>query len=307
MKKILVTGSGGFIFSNFIRKALFNKSNYNFISIDICKGPNVLNNIYVNRGHKLHIGDITDKHFVDVVFEFERPDIVIHAAYSNSSDSRDLINSNILGTQTIVEACTKWGVEKLIYISSDEIYSSENGSTHSESSKSSPSSLLGITKLTGELLVVNSSIDYLILRVGQTYGPRQQTDFFVPRVIKSILNNQEFVFDGSSNHTKEWTYVEDTCSAVMVVLENGKSKEIYNISSNQEFSYLEVSNEISNIFDYGHNLVKFVESEGTTKHSYATDTTKLRSLGWKPCFKLKHGLQQTCSWYHRNPWFLRTS
>lgn len=307
MKRILITGSGGFIFSNFIRKALFNKSNYNFVSIDICKGPNVLNNIYVNRGHKLHIGDITDQHFVDVVFEFERPDIVIHAASSNSSNSKDLINSNILGTQTIIEACTKWNVEKLIYISSDDIYSSEHGSTRSEDSKSSPSSLLGITKLTGELLVVNSLVDYCILRIGQTYGPRQQTEFFIPKTIKNILNSQEFIFDGHSNHTKEWTYVEDTCNAVMAILENGKSKEIYNISSNQEFSYLEVFNEICNVFDQGHNLIKFVELDDAIHNSSTTDTTKLRSLGWKPCFKLKQGLQQTCSWYHRNPWFLRTN
>ncbi|HLG27142.1 MAG TPA: NAD-dependent epimerase/dehydratase family protein, partial [Paenisporosarcina sp.] len=80
MKRVLCTGGGGFIFSNFIRKALYNKSDYSFISIDLCKGPNVLNNIYANRGHKFHIGDIADKHIVNVIFELERPDIVIHGA-----------------------------------------------------------------------------------------------------------------------------------------------------------------------------------------------------------------------------------
>lgn len=307
MKKILVTGSGGFIFSNFIRKSLFNKSEYSFVSIDVCKGTNVLNNVYANKGHKLYIGDVADKHFVNVVFELERPDIVIHGAANSSGDPKELINSNILGTQIIVEACQNWMVDKLLYISTDEVYPPDLNFSATEDISPDPKNIFAATKLTGELLIKISPINYSILRLGKSYGPRQQTHNFIPAAIRSIFNNKELTLLGNSNQTQEWTYVEDIYTGIMAVLEKGEDRQTYNISSGYEFSYLEVFQEICNIFERGYELIKFVEHSAIHSHKYSTDANKLKSLGWKPNFKLKNGLYQTCSWYEKNLWFLRTS
>lgn len=308
MKRVLVTGSGGFIFSNFIRKALFNKSEYVFVSIDVCRGSNVLNNIYANKGHKFYIGDVADRHFINVIFELERPDIVIHGAVSNSNDSQELIHSNILGTQTIIEACQRWQVEKLIYISSEEVYQPQIHTSADEASLLNPKTLQSITKLAGEFLVkATPKLNYNIVRLGHNYGPRQQTNNFIPKAIQSVLNNQELTITKNSNDAKEWTYVEDSYTGIMTILEKGEANQIYNISSGYEFSYLEVFQEICNIFERGYDLIKFVENPAIQENRYPIDANKLKMLGWKPNFKLKHGLYQTCLWYEKNPWFLRIS
>lgn len=306
MKKVLVTGSGGFIFSNFIRKALFNKSEYSFVSIDVCLGPNVLNNIYANKGHKFYIGDVADKHFVDVIFELERPDIVIHGADNNLS-SQNMIHSNILGTQIILEACSKWKVDKLLYISSDKIYGPQKHSSSKEEDKINPKTLYAATKFSGELLVSTSGLNYDLLRLGHNYGPRQQAHNFIPKCIQNILDNKEIVIHGKGDQLRAWTYVEDTYSGIMAVLNSSPSNQAYNISSGFEFSYLEVFQEICNVFERGYELIKFVEAPPDQEYRYSADASKLKALGWKPNFKLKSGLFNTCSWYEKNPWFLRTS
>lgn len=305
MKKILCTGSGGFVFSNFIRKALFDKLDYSFVSIDICKGPRVLNNIYVNKGHKFYIGDVADKHFIDVIFELERPDIVIHGAASDSKDSQELIHTNILGTQNIIEACNKWSVEKLIYCSTSEVYSKEIASVTEESSLA-PQNLQAVTKLSGEFLVKNNhQVNYNIVRLGHNYGPRQQVEYFIPKAILSICNNEELIINENSNLLKDWTHVDDSYCGIITILEKGIKNNVYNISSNHEFSYLEVFQEICNILGRGHNLIKFVEGETEPEYTSSINTNKIKSLGWKPKVKLKIGLEQCVLWYSNNQWWFR--
>lgn len=121
-KKILITGTGGFIFSNFIRKAIFDKLPYTFVSVDKVTKASVLNNIYQNKSHTFHIGDIADSHFVNVLFEYEKPDIVIHGAAESFVDDSlkdpgKFITANVMGTQVITNACVKHKVERLIYAS----------------------------------------------------------------------------------------------------------------------------------------------------------------------------------------------
>src|ERR1700743_1012471 len=112
--KCLVTGSGGFLMSNFIRRAIFEKKPYDFISVDKVTKSSVLNNIYSNKNHTFYIGDVADSHFINVIFEYEKPDIVLHAAAEtfvddSLSEPNKFIHSNVLGTQVLVNASVKWG------------------------------------------------------------------------------------------------------------------------------------------------------------------------------------------------------
>src|SRR5690606_12542104 len=135
--KLLITGTGGFIFSNFIRRAFHSKEDYNFVSIDMVRKDHAIHNMYVNKNHKFYPGDISNSHLVNTIFEMERPDIVIHGAAESFVDSSinnasPFIISNVLGTQVIIDSCLKWNVEKMIHISTDEVY----GHLTSESDKS---------------------------------------------------------------------------------------------------------------------------------------------------------------------------
>ena len=126
-QKVLITGSCGFIFSNFVRLSIRDRHNFDLVSIDKVTRPEGLHNVYANRGHKFYIGDIADRHFINTVFKLEQPDIVIHgAAESHVDDSISnadpFIITNVLGTQVITDKCVEHGVGRLIYISTDEVY-----------------------------------------------------------------------------------------------------------------------------------------------------------------------------------------
>jgi dTDP-glucose 4,6-dehydratase len=316
-KKILLTGSLGFICSNFIRKAAYNKLDYQFVSIDKALLPNSLNNIYYNKSHTFYLGDFSDQHFVDTVFKIERPDYVIHmGAESFVDDSLKTPNafiiSNVLGTQVIVNSCIKYGVEKLVYCSTDESYGqlkSASEASWTEESPTKPRNPYSASKLAGELVVQAAgethNLNYNITRSCNNFGPRQPVRNLIPRIIHNIHNNLPVPIYGKGEQIREWIHVDDHCSAMMEVLEKGKNKEIYNVSSGYEFSNIEIFNEVCNIMGKGFDLLTFVEDRKGHDFRYSCNSDKLRGLGWSPKVKFKSGLTQTVEWYLNNSWFMR--
>ena len=317
MKKILVTGSGGFIFSNFIRKCLFDKLPYKFVSVDYCKVPNVLNNIYANKGHTFYVANVADRHAMDVIFQIEQPDYVIHAAAesfvdASIQDASAFITSNVLGTQVIVDLCLKWKVQKLLYVSTDEVYghlTSELQTSWTEMSNLNPRNPYSASKAAGELLVQAAhhthGLPYLITRSCNNFGPRQQSRNFIPKIIKSILENTPMPIFGQGMQMREWIYVEDNCEATLTVLEKGQLNSIYNISTGYELSNIEMFQKICNIMGTGHNLAKFVTDRPGHDFRYSINPSLIKDLGWKPKYKLQEGLYKCIEWYKNNNWFIK--
>ena len=166
MKKVLVTGTCGFIFGNFIRKAIYDQNQkkpqdrYTFVSVDRVTA-NALNSMYWNKNHPFYPADIRDEHVIDVIFQREQPDIVIHGAAetfvdTSLKDPNSFVTSNVLGTQVIINACLKHKVKKLIYISTDEVYgqlTSEQDAPWTEDSPLAPRNPYSASKAAGELMV----------------------------------------------------------------------------------------------------------------------------------------------------------
>lgn len=316
-KKVLCTGSGGFVFSNFVRKVLYDKLPYSFVTIDKVKRSSVLNNVYSNKGHDFYIGDVTDRHFVNVVFEYERPDIVIHGAAESSVDESlidpdTFIKTNIAGTQSIIDACVKWNVEKLIYISTDEVYgqlNSQQDKSWTESSPIAPRNPYSVSKAAGEMLVQAASyahgLQFNSTRCCNNYGPRQTPDKLIPKIIKNVLNDEKVPIYGTGAQIREWIHVNDNCDAIMKILECGKANEIYNISSGVELSNIEIFNAVCDVLGKGHNLLEFVEDRLAHDQRYSVDSSKLRALGWEPIIKFKPGINQSIDWYKNNQWYFK--
>jgi len=318
-KKILITGSCGFIYSNFIRRIIFNKHPYEIVSIDKLTNSKLKNNIYFNKNHQFYLGDICDTHLIDKIFEFERPDIVLHTAAESAVDyslqnPNAFINSNVLGTQIVINASIKYGVKKFIYQSTDEVYgalTSEKDMPWTESSSINPRNPYSASKAAGEMLVNAAhnahGLQYIILRTSNNYGPRQMPDKLIPRVIKCILNNEKIPVYGQGSQIRDWTYVGDNCDAVLKIIESDRINEVFNISSNQEYSNIEVVNEICNVIGKGHDLITFIKDPRGNAHDfrYSVDSKKTRLLGWKPEVKFKEtGLKDTVDWYIANSyWF----
>lgn len=316
MSKVLLTGTGGFIFSNFIRKAIYEKAPYTFISIDKISGD--ANTLYSHKNHPFHIADIRDVHVIDKIFQFERPDIVIHGAAESSvdgslKDPNAFITSNVLGTQNLINASLKHNVKRFIYISTDEVYGhlKESDSSWTEESPINPRNPYSASKASGELLVKaayeSHGLTYNITRSSNNYGPRQTTDKLIPRVIKSIINKEPIPVYGAGAQIRDWMHVNDNCDGILSVLANGKPNETYNISANQELSNIEVVQKICNIMNEGHSLITNIKDPRGNGHDfrYSLDNSKIKTLGWDPSIKFKDGIYATIQWYKINNWFLK--
>ncbi len=316
MKKVLLTGTCGFIFSNFIRRAIHDKQPYNFVSIDRVSGH--ANALYFNKNHTFHLADIRDQHIIDKIFQFERPDIVIHGAAESFvdyslSDPNSFVTSNVLGTQVIINACVKHGAERLIYISTDEVYgqlTGESDKAWTEESPLDPRNPYSASKAAGELMVKaahqSHGLIYNITRSSNNYGPRQTPEKLIPKAIKCVVSDQKIPIYGQGLQIRDWTHVFDNCAAIMTVLNNGQPNETYNISANQELPNIEVIQKVCNAMGRGHELISFIE-DPRRGHDfrYSIDSSKIRELGWKPNFKFREGIAETVEWYKINQWFLK--
>ena len=316
-KKVLITGSCGFIFGNFLRKAVYEKQPYQLVSVDKVS-TNALNSMYWNKNHTFHVADITDQHIMDTIFQFEKPDIVIHGAAetfvdSSLADPNSFVNSNVLGTQVIINCCVKHNVEKLIYISTDEVYgqlTNENEPAWTEDAPLNPRNPYSATKAAGELMVKAAhqsyGLIYNITRSSNNYGPRQTPEKLIPKAIKCVLHGEKIPIYGKGLQIRDWTHVYDNCAGIMTVLNKGAPNEIYNIASNQELPNVEVIQKVCNAMGKGHDLISFIP-DPRTGHDfrYSIDSTKIRELGWKPNFKFREGIVNTVEWYTTNQWFLK--
>lgn len=306
-KKILVTGSCGFVFGNFIRHVIYKKHPYKIVSVDRIR-EDAPNSMYFNKSHTFYVADIKDQHVMDAIFQLEKPDIVIHGAAEISNSSLDLIPTNVLGTQVIINSCLKSKVEKLIYVSSEEVYGQlmdESYATFNEMHPLNPSNQYSATKAAGELLVKAASkshgLIYNIVRPCSNYGPRQTVDGFIPAVLKGVLSDSKVIIKEGGMTIRSWINVMDTSEAIINIIENGVINQTYNISTEQECSNIELVQKICNTIGKGHDLVSFT---GPDNH-YACDSTKIKKLGWQPSYKFKDGIASVIEWFLANKWMFR--
>lgn len=320
MAKILITGALGFVYSNFIRFAIHEKQPHTFVTIDKASNDRFLSNIYVNKSlTNSYIADISDSHIIDTIFKHEKPDYVIHGAAESSvdeaiKDPHIFLKSNVIGTQNIIDACLKYNVNKLIFQSTDEVYgalSSENDKAWTETSPLQPRNYYSVSKASSDMLVQSAGntfgLNYVIARSSNMYGNRQTHNKLIPRVIKCILENQKIPVYGKGDQIRSWLHTYDNYKAIMLLLEKGENKGIYNIDAHQEFSNIEVIHMICNYFNKGFDLIQGVPDRLGHDFRYSMNTSKIEELGWKPQIKFKSddGLKSVCEWFEKNQWYLK--
>ena len=315
-KKVLVTGSGGFIFGNFIRQVFYAKKPYTISSIDRVRDSHIIHNIYVNADHAFYIADVRDPHTLHVIFQKERPDIVIHGAAESCVDKSinttlPFTTSNVVGTQNVIDECLKIDA-KLIYMSTDEVYGAlpnENAEPWSEEAPLNPRNTYSATKAAGELLVraahETHGLRYNIVRASNNYGPWQTNEKLIPRIIQRALESKEIPVYGKGDQIRDWVHVYDTCSAIFQIIDKGRDSEVYNITAKQEFTNLEVVQIVCSTLEKGLELLKHVEDRPGHDFRYAMTNDKIKSLGWSPQFKFRDGIHHTCQWYMTNKYVLK--
>jgi len=311
--KLLVTGGAGFIGSNFIRYILSRYPNYKIINLDKLTYAGNLDNLSdseKNKNYTFIKSDITDQKLVENILR-EKPDAILNFAAETHVDRsiynpEDFVKTNIVGTGVLMDAAIKYETPKFIQISTDEVYGSlGKKGTFTEESNLAPNSPYSASKAAADLLCRSyfKTFDFpvIITRSCNNFGPYQFPEKLLPLFISNALSDNELPLYGDGLNIRDWIYVLDNCRAVDIVLHKGKKGEIYNISSNNEMTNLEMTKLILKKLKKPESLIKFVKDRPGHDRRYALDASKLRGdLGWKPKYSFEEGINKTVDWYLGN-------
>jgi len=311
--KILLSGSLGSIFSNFIRNTIDKYPKIQFICVDKAIEKYSLNNLFEHPRHKFYLGDCGDQLFMDNLFDIERPNYVLQAhASSNVDDSIkyacDFTYNNITSTQVMIDKAIKYNVEKYMLISTDEVMGhfkeSEKSHKWNENDPINPRNPYSASKASAELMVKAAGethgLPWVISRSCNCYGPRQPPRNLVPRIICNLLKDIAIPIHGNGKNIREWQYVDDNCEGIMTALLSGKCGEIYNVGSGFEMENIEMVHYIANQLGVTNPKIKFIEDRKGHDFRYSINFDKIKSLGWSPKYSFEDGMKLTIDWYKDN-------
>jgi len=313
MDRVLVTGGAGFIGSNFIRH-LLNNTNHVVINLDKLTYAGNLRNIKDLRGEKRHKfvrGDIRNRKLVDSLAR--KADSVVNFAAESHVDRsietpRVFVETNVLGTQVLLEACRKVRV-RFEQISTDEVYGSRAEGSFRETDPLNPSSPYSASKAAADLLVnayyVTYGADLTVTRSTNNYGPNQHPEKLIPKLITNALRGKPLPIYGSGMNVRDWIFVEDNCRAIQFVLEKGQKGQIYNIAGGNERKNIDIAKEILLRLSLPETMIEYVEDRPGHDFRYSLDCDKIHRLGWGPQVPFDEGLQKTIDWYRSNEWWWR--
>jgi dTDP-glucose 4,6-dehydratase len=268
-----------------------------------------LSDIKDNPNYQFIKGDICDQNLVESIVENKIDAIVNFAAETHVDrsiyDPRVFVETNVLGTQVLLESALKSKIERFVQISTDEVYGTLTDGPFTESSPLSPNSPYAASKASADLLIrtyyKTFGLAALIVRSTNNYGPYQFPEKLIPLFITNALSDQELPLYGDGLYVRDWLYVEDHCRALDLVLHKGEIGEIYNISGNCEKTNLEITELILKRLNKPKSLIRHVKDRPAHDRRYALDSTKIRDeLGWKPDTSFEEGLAKTVDWYIAN-------
>lgn len=313
MTKVLVTGGAGFIGSNFIRHVLSERSDWTITNLDKLTYAGNLENLKdVQDNPRYHFvkGDIADRKFISELLKQHFQVLVNFAAESHVdrsiTDASPFIETNIKGTQVLLEAARQYRVDLFVQVSTDEVYGSlEPEEKFTEETPLSPNSPYSASKAAADLLCHAYHRTYglpmIITRCSNNYGPYQFPEKLIPLVITNALEGREIPVYGDGLNVRDWIYVVDHCRAIERVISQGRSGEVYNIGGNCERTNIELVRRILQILNKPESLIKFVADRPGHDRRYAMDITKIeRELGWRPAISFEEGLEATVRWYMDN-------
>lgn len=310
--KLLVTGGAGFIGSNFIHHILEQHPQWEVTNLDKLTYAGNLENLkdIENLSHYRFVkGDIADRELVDSLFSRGIDAVINFAAESHVDrsilDPSPFIDTNIKGTQVLLEGALKHRVEKFIHISTDEVYGSIEQGKFTELSRLCPSSPYAASKAAAEHLCLASFTTHhtpvVITRCSNNYGPYQFPEKLIPLAITNALENQWVPVYGDGLNVRDWIFVHDHCRALDTVLQKGKTGEIYNIGAQNEKTNLELIHHLLQLLNKPESLIRFVTDRPGHDRRYALDTTKItRELGWTPAYSFEEAIASTVNWYLKN-------
>lgn len=318
---IIVTGGAGFIGSNFVFHMLQVHPDYRIVCLDkltYAGNLSTLEPVLQQDNFRFVKADICDRQAVDKLFQEEKPDIVVNFAAESHVD-RSIENpgifleTNIMGTAVLMDACRKYGIQRYHQVSTDEVYGdlpldrpdlffTEETPLHTSSPYSS-------SKASADLLVMayyrTYGLPVTISRCSNNYGPYHFPEKLIPLMIANALADKPLPVYGNGENVRDWLYVEDHCRAIDLIIHNGKVGEVYNVGGHNEKRNIDIVRIICQELGKPESLIVHVEDRKGHDRRYAIDPAKIhRELGWLPETKFEDGIKKTIKWYleHKKWW-----
>ena len=314
---IIVTGGAGFIGGNFVYYMLKKRPQDKIICFDkltYAGNMETLAEAMKNEQFKFVRGDIADRRAVYKLFETEKPDVIVNFAAESHVDRsienpEIFLQTNVIGTSVLLDACRKYGIDRYHQVSTDEVYGdlpldrpdlffTENTNLHTSSPYSA-------SKASADLLVMayhrTYKVPVTISRCSNNYGPFHFPEKLIPLMIINALADKKLPVYGDGLNVRDWLYVEDHCAAINLILEKGKVGEVYNIGGHNERANIDVVKTILKQLGKGEDLIEYVGDRKGHDRRYAIDPTKIHNeLGWLPETKFEDGIKATVQWYLDN-------
>ena len=315
--KYLVTGGAGFIGSNYLHYVVNKYEDDFFVCLDALTYAGNYNNIKSlenKKNYKFVHGDITDRNFVNKLFEQEHFDVVINFAAESHVDNsiknpEIFLTTNIIGTEVLMDACLKYGIKRYHQVSTDEVYGDlpldRPDLLFKETTPIHTSSPYSTSKASADLLVMayyrTYGLPVTISRCSNNYGPYQFPEKLIPVVISKALKNEKVPVYGTGENVRDWIHVHDHNVGVDLIVREGKVGEVYNLGGHSERNNLTIVKTILKQLGKSEDLIEFVADRKGHDLRYAIDSSKVeKELGWKRSYTFEEGIKETIDWYVAN-------
>lgn len=316
-EKIIVTGGAGFIGSNFIYYMLEKYPDTKIVCIDCLTyagNMSTLAKAMENPNFKFYKTNICDRAGIYKIFEEEKPDIVVNFAAESHVDRsienpEVFLETNILGTQVMMDACRKYGIGRYHQVSTDEVYGDlpldRPDLFFTEDTPIHTSSPYSASKASADLLVLayyrTFGLPVSISRCSNNYGPYHFPEKLIPLMIANCLNDKPLPVYGEGLNVRDWLYVEDHCRAIDLIIHKGREGEVYNVGGHNEMKNIDIVKLICDYLKKPYSLITYVTDRKGHDLRYAIDPTKIHNeLGWLPETKFADGIKKTIDWYLDN-------
>ncbi len=313
--RLLVTGGAGFIGANFIHYMLAEYDDCEIVNFDKLTYAGNLDNlrdIESDPRYSFVRGDIADAEAVGA--EMAKVDAVVNFAAETHVDrsiheAGGFIQTDVVGIHVILEQCRKHEIQRIVLVSTDEVYGSIDDGSFVEDDRLDPSSPYSASKAGGELIALayhkTFGVPVCITRGSNTYGPYQYPEKVIPLFITNALDDIALPLYGDGLNVRDWLYVLDHCRGIDMALRNGEPGEIYNLGGGNERTNIEITNMILDMLKKPASLIKPVTDRLAHDRRYSIDCEKIRALGWSPSQDFEEGMRLTVDWYVDNQWWWR--
>jgi dTDP-glucose 4,6-dehydratase len=314
MRRYLVTGGAGFIGSNFVRHLFENEPDARITNLDSLTYAGVratVDELDANPNHTFVQGDIRDGEMLNGLVPGH--DVIVNFAAETHVDrsitgAAIFLDTNILGTNALLDAARRHGVGSFVHVSTDEVYGSIAEGFAPEDAPLEPSSPYSASKAASDLLVKSYGVTYgyeaIITRCTNNYGPYQFPEKAIPVFVTSLLEGDSIPVYGEGRNERDWLYVRDHCSAIHLLVDKGTAGQTYNIGADAQVKNIDLAGAICEVMGVDDSHITFVADRPGHDLRYAVDSSKLRALGWAPATSLKERLAETVEWYRtRQDWW----